>query len=104
MLQRGFLALALLGALAAAAVPAVAAHPFRIVNAGRHVATAVNISGVNRRLWGPNLLRGALVPGRQASFAIGEGCMEDVRIIYSNRHVAQQGGFNTCRYDLRLTY
>jgi len=98
------LALAMTAALAGV-TPAIAAHPFVIVNAGVHTAEHIQISGVNRRMWGPDLLgRYVLRPGGRASFSIGEGCLEDVRIIYTNSYTITRGAFNTCVYNLRLNY
>ena len=84
--------------------PALASHAFRIVNNGRHVITAVQISAVNRRLWAPNLLRAWVNPGRWASFSIGEGCYEDVRVTYGNGHWMQQNNVNTCRVNVIVNY
>jgi hypothetical protein len=85
--------------------PARAAyHGFRVLNQGRHVMTAVQISTPFRRLWAPNLLRARVGPGGGASFSIGEGCLEDVRITYSNGHWLQQNNVNTCRVNVISHY
>lgn len=85
--------------------PALASHNLRITNAGSHAVQTINISGVNRRMWGPDLLgNNFLFPGQSANFTIGEGCLEDVRVIYRNGRTLTRGSFDTCRYDLRLNY
>jgi hypothetical protein len=106
MLKKASLALAFaFAATLACAAPTLASHNLRIVNAGSHAVQTINISGVNRRMWGADLLgNNYLFPGQSANFTIGEGCLEDLRIIYRNGHTATQGSFDTCRYDLRLNY
>ncbi len=106
MLRRLSLALAFAAAATlACAAPSFAAHNLRVVNAGSHAVQTINISGINRRMWGPDLLgNNFLFSGQSANFTIGEGCLEDIRVIWRNGHVATEGAFNTCRYDLRLNY
>lgn len=88
------------------AATALAAHPFIIVNGGGHVVEHIQISGVNRSMWGPDLLgRYVLNPGGRATFRIGEGCAEDVRVIYRNNYTLVRRGVNTCALGgLRLLY
>lgn len=106
MLKKTLLALSLAAStMLLTTSPTLAAHNLRITNAGSHAVQTINISGINRRMWGPDLLgNNFLFPGQSANFTIGEGCLEDVRIIYRNGHVLQRGSFDTCRYDLRLNY
>ncbi len=83
--------------------PALADHNLRIVNAGSQAVETINISGINQRMWGPDLLgNNFLFPGQTVNFTIREGCLEDVRVIYRNGHVLTRGSFDTCRYDLRV--
>ncbi len=107
-MKRASLALILsLTAALTSALPAVAAnvHNLRIVNAGKHAVATINISSINRQMWGPDLLGNSILfPGQTDNFSIGEGCLEDIRIIYRNGHVVTQGAFNTCKYDVRLSY
>ena len=87
------------------ASPALASHNLRITNAGSHAVNTINISGVNRSMWGPDLLgNNFLFPGQSANFTIGEGCLEDIRVIYRDGKVLTRGSFDTCKYDLRLSY
>ncbi len=105
MAKKGILSLALvLSAALLSTAPVLAAHRFVVINAGRHIATIMQISGVNRALWGPNLIHAPVAPGTRAVFSIGEGCAEDVRVIYGDRHQVIWHGINTCTYNLRLTY
>lgn len=99
------LGLALATALCCAA-QALAAHPFLMLNAGRHVVEHIQISGVNRSMWGPDLLgRYVLNPGGRVNFRIGEGCAEDVRVIYRNGYTIVRRSVNTCALSgLRLLY
>ncbi len=99
-----FLVLSIAATLASVA-PAYASHRFVIFNNGSHTAYHIQISGVNRSLWGPDLLgRYVLRPGVRDTFNIGEGCAEDVRIIYTNGYTIVRGNINTCAYNLNLTY
>jgi hypothetical protein len=75
-----------------------------IDNRGSHLVAAIQISGVNRRKWGPNLLRARLRGNYHTSFSIGEGCMEDVLVTYANRHQTTTANFNTCKFNLQLNY
>ncbi len=105
MVKKGALSLALvLSATLLSTVPGLAAHRFVVINAGRHTAPVMQISGVNRAMWGPNLIHAPVTPGMRAVFSIGEGCAEDVRIIYGDRHQIVWHNINTCTYNLRLTY
>jgi hypothetical protein len=85
--------------------PAKAAfHAFRVLNQGRHVIVSVQISTPFRRLWAPNLLHGRINPGGSASFSIGEGCPEDVRVTFGDGHWIQQNNVNTCRVNVIAHY
>ncbi len=98
------LALSLAAALAST-LPAAAAHNLRVVNAGSHAVETINISSINRAMWGPDLLGNRfLFPGQTVNFSIGEGCLEDIRVIYRNGHIITRGSFDTCKYDVRLNY
>ncbi|HUY40318.1 MAG TPA: hypothetical protein VMV82_01960 [Candidatus Dormibacteraeota bacterium] len=106
MLKKTVLALSMaLTTVLLSTAPTLAAHNLRIVNAGSHAVETINVSGINRRMWGPDLLgNNFLFPGQSANFTIREGCLEDVRVIYRNGHTLTRGSFNTCQYDLRLNY
>lgn len=90
----------------ACAAPALASHPFLVVNAGRHTVEHLQISGINRSMWGPDLLgRYVLRPGQRVTITIGEGCAEDIRVIYSDNYVIQRHDYNTCASSgVRLLY
>ena len=68
MLKKASLALAFaFAATLACAAPTLASHNLRIVNAGSHAVQTINISGVNRRMWGADLLgNNYLFPGQSA--------------------------------------
>lgn len=107
MLQKTALFLAFAAAaVLGCGIPARAAHPFLVVNVGRHTVEHLQVSGVNRSLWGPDLLgRYVLRPGQHVTLRIGEGCAEDIRVIYSNGYTIVRGGYNTCASaGVRLLY
>lgn len=97
---------AALAALLLNAGPALAGtHNLRIVNGGSHAIKSINISGINQRMWGPDLLGNSfLFPGQAINFTIGQGCLEDIRVIYRDGKVVQRGSFDTCKFDLKMTY
>jgi len=92
--------------LAATASTKPPSHSLKIFNTGDHTIIEAHISGVNRDTWGPDLLgdNTMIAPGESEQFTIGEGCAEDIKLIYKHSVVRISSNFDTCEYDLRSSY
>lgn len=92
--------------LAATAASRPPSHMLKISNSGEHTIIEAHISGVNRDTWGPDLLGDdtMIAPGESEQFTIGEGCAEDIKLVYKHAVVRISRNFDTCTYDLRSSY
>ena len=92
--------------LSATASTTTTEHSLKIFNRGDHTIIEAHISGINRDTWGPDLLGEdqMIAPGETEQFTIGEGCEEDVKLVYKHSVVRVSRDFDTCKYDLRTSY
>jgi hypothetical protein len=71
-------------------------HDFTIRNRGHHEIAMVFISAVDRPWEGDLLGDEVLVPTEEHTFAIREGCLEDIRIVYIDGYMETYYAVNTC--------
>ncbi|MBC5811332.1 MAG: hypothetical protein GIW95_10865 [Candidatus Eremiobacteraeota bacterium] len=95
-------------AFAVLLVPAVAlaAHDFKLTNKGTHQIDHVYLSKPNEDSWGDDQLDNdeVIAPGRKVTWSINDGCIQDVKIVYHDKHKEIEEKFDTCKYDLEMTY
>ena len=100
-------------AIAFAFIPAVApiaahagpGHRFRVTNRGDYQVDHLYFSPISANRWGPDQLGDDVIaPGHYVVWVIHTGCEQDIRVVYHNHHVAVARDFDTCRYDLKLSY
>jgi len=103
-----FCALAVLTGFAFLASPTavLADHDFKVTNKGYHQIDHVYLSNVDEDTWGPDQLDSdeVIASGEHQTWSISDGCMQDVKIVYHNGHKDIERNFNTCKYDLELSY
>jgi hypothetical protein len=92
--------------LAATASTKPPSHFLKIFNSGEHTIIEAHISGVDRDTWGPDLLgeNTMIAPGEGEQFTIGEGCAEDIKLVFKHAVTRISRNFDTCTYDLRSSY
>jgi hypothetical protein len=86
---------------------ALAAHSFKVTNNGTHQIDHVYLSNVDEDTWGPDQLDAdeTIDPGEHQTWRIpNDECLQDVKIVYHNGHSEVQHKFDTCKYDLEMSY
>jgi hypothetical protein len=79
-------------------------HPFTITNNGLHIVAHIYVSSPDSNRWGRDLLVGYLDPGHYWATTLYYNCEEDIRIEWYDGHTGERRSFDTCSYDLNLSY
>lgn len=108
MQLRKFGAAALLAALTVgfSAAPALAdTHKFTIDNKGGHQIDRVYLSPISSNKWGPDQMGDDVIePGASQTWNIDTNCEMDVKIVYHDGTTKIKEDFDTCKYDLEMSY
>lgn len=92
--------------LGALSQPALAdPHTFVVINDGGHQIDHVYFSAISRDTWGRDKLGDAVIlPGQHRRWTINMHCEMDIKVVYHDGTKVVKADFDTCKYDLRLTY
>lgn len=98
--------LAAIFAIALSPMVALAAHDFKVSNKGDHQIDHVYLSNVNEDSWGPDQLDKdeVIAAGDHQTWSIDDGCLQDVKVVWHDGHSDVSRNFDTCKYDLELSY
>lgn len=101
-----FAAAALLLAAAPMASAQEQSHAFTVTNHTSQTIEYIQISPPSQSTWGPDWLAGdeVLEPNANRTFAVGGGCLQDVRVTWMDQHSREWRNFDTCKYDLSVEH
>lgn len=105
---RKFCATVLLAAvtMGLSSLPALAdTHKFTIDNKGGHQIDKVYLSPISSDRWGRDQMGDDVIaPGDSQSWDIDTDCEMDVKIVYHDGSTKVKQDFDTCKYDLEMSY
>jgi hypothetical protein len=87
-------------------LPALAdTHKFKVINDGGHQIDHVYFSPISQDNWGPDKLgTWVIAPGHYHWWNINTDCEMDVKVIYHDGTKIVKQDFDTCKYDLKMSY
>jgi hypothetical protein len=104
-----FFALLAAATLLLTSVPstALAEDDITITNRSSLVIQFIYISPPGENNWGEDWLAaakyGVIVPGDHAMFRIDQGCIEDIKVTFSDNHSKEWRNLDTCKNNLEVS-
>lgn len=83
---------------------AVTPHSLNVTNATQKTIETVQISPPSDNDWGPDWLGSTeyIDAGKTRIFSITRGCVEDIRVTFTDETQREYRSYDTCRVDLRV--
>jgi hypothetical protein len=80
-------------------------HKFTIDNKGGHQIDKVYLSAISEDKWGPDQMGDDVIePGASQTWDIDTDCEMDIKVVYHDGSTKVKNDFDTCKYDLEMSY
>ncbi|MBV8491084.1 MAG: hypothetical protein JO199_11200 [Candidatus Eremiobacteraeota bacterium] len=88
-----------------AAAASADTHKFTIVNKGGHQIDRVYLSPIASDKWGPDQMGNDVIsPSTSQTWNIDTDCEMDIKVVYHDGTEKIEKDFDTCKYDLSMSY
>jgi hypothetical protein len=80
-------------------------HKFTVDNKGGHQIDKVYLSPIGDDKWGPDQMGDDVIaPGASQTWNIETDCEMDIKVVYHDGDTEIKKDFDTCKYDLEMSY